>query len=466
MTKRRTWAVAALASLVGLGALVAGWVLAIDAIGVPPRRLASWIERHASRHGPTVVEGARWIARALLAADRGSWRFDDSQAKFDAGASDAGSAPTGASPDRGRPSANAPRISPGMPEIPAAPSIVVGSPGEVRDAIARAQPGDVITIAPGRYRFDGNPIDVSRPGRAEAPITIRAEVPGSVTLEFALAEGFVVSAPDWIFEGLVIRGVCADHSACEHAFHVVGHAVRFVARRNTVLDFNAQFKINGRGGAYPDEGRIEGNVIADTAPRRTANPVAPIDLVAASGWRITGNRISDFIKVGGDAISVGAFAKGGGTDNRFLGNLVICEDRLRELPGQRVGLSLGDGGTDEAFCRGGDCRVEQDGGVIASNLIASCSDDGIYVNRAARSRIAANVLIDTGGIVARAPETVVEVVGNRVDGAILARDGARLRAAGNQSTALPWLYLGWHPVRWRFEPPAPVADGLRRAGGR
>ncbi|HET7262854.1 MAG TPA: right-handed parallel beta-helix repeat-containing protein [Casimicrobiaceae bacterium] len=406
-------------------ALGAAWVSAIDAIGVPPRRLAPWIERRAQGHNALIVGAATIVARALIALDRGDAGLDLAALRPAPAASDTAVGRSGR-------------------------EIVVATSREARDAIARAEPGDVITLAPGRYRFDGSDIDVARAGRDDAPITVRARAAGTVTLDFDLTEGFLVSAPDWIFENLTIRGICPDHSRCEHAFHVVGHATRFVARGNTILDFNAHFKINATGGAFPDDGRIEGNVIADTAPRRTANPVAPIDLVAASGWEIRGNRISDFVKAGGDAISVGAFAKGGGTDNRFVGNVVVCEERLRGDPGQRVGLSLGDGGTGAEFCRDRRCIVEQDRGVIESNVIASCSDDGIYLNRAAASRVADNTLIDTGGIVARYAGTAADVVGNRVDGAIVARDGAALRAADNRSTALPWLYLGWHPVRRAF----------------
>ncbi|MGH8802171.1 MAG: right-handed parallel beta-helix repeat-containing protein, partial [Casimicrobiaceae bacterium] len=252
-----------------LAVLIVAWVAAVDAVGVPPRRLAPWLERRASGHNELIVGATRWVARALIALDRGSLGVDLSTLRPGPATSD---------------TAQAGEIAPTR-----AAAIVVASPHEARDAIAQARPGEIITFAPGRYRFHGNYIEVSHAGRGGAPITVRAATAGTVTLEFDLEEGFLVSAPDWTFENLVIRGVCADHSRCEHAFHVVGAATRFVARHNTVLDFNAQFKINATGGENPDAGRIEGNVIADTSPRRTANPVAPIDLVAASGWRIVDN---------------------------------------------------------------------------------------------------------------------------------------------------------------------------------
>jgi hypothetical protein len=57
--------------------------------------------------------------------------------------------------------------------------------------------------------------------------------------------------------------------------------------------------------------------------------VTPIDLVAASGWKIAGNVIADFIKGQGDRTSFGAFAKGGAADTVFERNVVVCELALR-----------------------------------------------------------------------------------------------------------------------------------------
>ena len=442
--RRGSWRLAILVT----GAVAGGaFVWAVNAIGVPPRRLAPYVERRAEGQDRAIVEAGRLASRMLVALDRGRNEArgplpmpaeDDAQARTLARAVSSGARRT----------------------------IVVATSGEAVQAIARAEPGDVISFAPGTYRFRGPYIDVRRPGAAGAPITVRAARAGSVVLEFDMTEGFLVSAPYWRFEDLTIRGACAADSGCEHAFHVVAGASHFVARDNTILDFNAQFKVNASAGQVPDSGVIEGNLLADTRPRQTANPVAKIDLVAASHWRITGNRIADFVKAQGDGISTGAFAKGGGADNRFERNVVVCEHRLRGLPGQRVGLSLGDGGTGHAYCRDGRCITEQDRSVIAANLIVSCSDDGIYLNRAARSRISDNTLIDTAGIVLRFGETSAEVTGNLVDGPILAKDAAALHASGNVETGLAQIYLGSHPVRRLFEDPLALDLRWRRTAPR
>lgn len=401
---------------------------AVERLGVPPRALAPYIEHRASGHNPVIVGIGNWIARTLTEIDRGEYRpylLPPLRIGAQPGISPPSSA--GFSPQR--------RI------------VLVASSDEAVKTIAQAAPGDTVTLLPGTYRFDGGYIPIDRPGTENNGITVRADRPGTVTLEFAMTEGFLVRAPYWTFENLTIRGVCQQHSNCDHAFHVVGKGAHFTARNNTITDFNAHFKINALGANVPDHGLIDGNTLTNSGVRETGNPVTPIDLVVASHWVIRGNLISDFVKAQSNRVSYGAFAKGGGNHNRFEQNIILCEFRLRGAPGQRVGLSLGGGGTGKQYCRDQRCITEQDNSIIQSNLIAFCSDDGIYLNRAASSKILHNTLIDTGGIVARFVETSADVQGNLVDGSIRSRDGGLLRASGNDETSMSRLYLGLHPVR-------------------
>ena len=91
--------------------------------------------------------------------------------------------------------------------------------------------------------------------------------------------------------------------------------------------------------------------------------------------------------------------------------------------------------------------------MIAGNLIASCSDDGIYLNRAATSKILHNTLVDTGGITVRFAESTADVEGNLVDSVVRERDEGLVRAADNMVTGALNLYLGRHPVRALFQSP-------------
>lgn len=412
--------------VISITALAAIWGT-LEHFEYPPRLLGSYIERRSLGHHPLVESIGATSRTLLMTADRGQH-----------------------GPHRGYPDWAGARtaIKTFARESPAMHEVPVESSQELTRAIATARPGDAITIAPGTYRIRGaNSIPVVRPGRPGAAISVRATAPGLVTLEFEMVEGFHVQAPYWTFENLTIIGVCENDSACEHAFHVVGAGAHFVARNNTIMDFNAHLKVNGAGGRFPDHGRVERNSLTNGRVRSTNNPVTPIDVVGANDWSITDNLIADFIKSGGDKTSYGVFAKGAGERTRIERNVVLCEFLLSGHAGRRIGMSFGGGGTSSDACRDGRCIVEQAGGVMTSNLVAYCSDQGVYLNKAATSLLTHNTLIDTAGITVRFPESTAEVSGNLVDGVIVARDGGLLRAEDNIVTANAWLYLGLHPVR-------------------
>jgi hypothetical protein len=308
-------------------------------------------------------------------------------------------------------------------EPPAA--TLIQSAADLLRSVATAKAGDVLEIVPGRYSIRQT-IEPGAGGTPARPIVLRAARPGSVTLEMDTVEGFHVTQPYWIFENLVIRGVCSHHADCEHAFHIVGPARGVVVRNNRIEDFNAHVKVNGERGQWPDDGLIQFNLLTDNAPRQTDQPVTPIDLVGASGWQVADNVISHFVKAAGNGISYGVFMKGGGHAGRIERNLLLCSGQDISAPGSRVGLSFGDGGTGPAFCRDGRCGAEHVDGLAANNIVAHCNDFGIDVFKSPGTVIAFNTLINTAGIdVRRAPATA-RVYGNLLEGRIRARDGAQL----------------------------------------
>jgi len=436
----------------------AGVALAVSFVeksGITPRALAPYIAKRTSGHNPAIVGAGAVVATTLTTFDRGA-PVPPPAFLMNLGA---------------QPVAAPGRVAPGAREV------MVSDATAARSALNDAHAGDVITFLPGRYRFTGGRLPAKGEGRADAPILVRALAPGSVTLEFDMAEGFVVNAPYWRFENLTIQGVCSDDNYCEHAFHVVGGATHFAAVNNTLVDFNAHFKINGADGRFPDGGLIASNTLTNTRGRRTANPVTPIDLVAASGWMVRHNIISDFQKEQGDQVSYGGFFKGAGMQNIFESNLVWCEHKLQGRPGQRVGLSLGGGGTGKPYCRDQRCIAEQERGEVRANLIVACSDVGIYLNNAAASIVNDNTLIDTAGIDVRFAASSADVDGNLVDGAIRSRNGAALREGDNRTTPVSYAYLGIHPERsllrdplaadfaWRGAAPARATDRMTRRSG-
>jgi hypothetical protein len=424
--RRRLWLGSALLIAPVLAAFAAA--VSIESLGVAPRLLALYLERRASGHHAFIEGIAAVASRGLLRADRGELL---PRTAYPAWAGAAASRHGAARPVSGR-------------------TVLVANATDALEALARAEAGDAITFLPGTYRFSGHALDLVRAGRADAPITVRAERLGQAVLEFELLEGFHVRAPFWAFENLEIRGVCRTHDGCEHAFHVVGAAHHVEIRNNVVRDFHSHVKVNGAGGRFPDAGRVAFNTLINGSPRATDAPVTPVDIVAASDWTIEGNLIADFVKAGGDRTSYGAFAKGGGSGNRFVGNVVLCEHRLRGAPGRRIGLSFGGGGSDARLCRDQRCVVEHDDGLMANNLIASCSDEGIYINRAARTRLLHNTVLDTAGVAVRFPESAAHAAGNLIDGALRSRDGGALDVLDNRTQWLAASFVGLHPVRRLF----------------
>jgi len=457
MTARRVGRFKLFMALV-LVLLVAGLALAVSFIeksGITPRALAPYIAKRTSGHNPTIVGAGTLVATRLTAFDRGD----------------------AVTPPALRMQLGAQALAAPARALAGAREIMVSDANDARRALGDAHAVDVITFLPGRYRFTGKGLPARGAGRADAPIVVRALSPGSVKLEFDMVEGFLVDAPYWRFENLAIEGVCSDDNYCEHAFHIVGGAMHFAAVNNTISNFNAHFKINGDNGRFPDGGLIESNTLSNSRGRRTGNPVTPIDLVAASGWTVRHNIISDFIKEQGDQVSYGGFFKGAGMQNLFESNLVWCEHKLQSRPGQRVGLSLGGGGTGKPYCRDQRCIAEQERGEVRANLIVACSDVGIYLNNAAASIVNDNTLLDTAGIDVRFAGTSADVDGNLVDGAIRSRNGAVLREGDNRTTPVAYAYLGMHPQRallrdplaadftWSGAAPARDPERLTRRSG-
>ena len=319
--------------------------------------------------------------------------------------------------------------------------VPVATAAQLLTAVNSAQPGDVITLAPGIYDL-GQTLYCDTPGTAAQPIVVQAAVLGTALIRFNTVEGFKVTAPYWDFENLDIQGVCPSHTDCEHAFHVAGGADFTQIRGSRLHDFNAMIKGNGEGNPYvfPDDVVIERNELFDSAPRQTGNPVTPIDVVGGRRWMIRSNFIHDHGKAQGDQISYAAFLKGNSRDGVFERNLVMCE--RDNIGGVRLGLSFGGGGSaPESICEGGTCTPEHQNGIMRNNEIVNCpADVGIYLNKAQNAKIYNNTLYNTTGIDVRFTASTADLRNNLLSGAIRNRDGGTSTQAANRAgiTAAQW----------------------------
>jgi len=307
---------------------------------------------------------------------------------------------------------------------------------QIVKAIESAEPGDVISIAPGNYDFTGRSIHVSRAGEPGKPVYLRADRLGDATLSLNTMEGFHVKAPYWVFENLAIRGVCANDQECEHAFHVVGRGRAFVLRNSTVTDFNASIKVNGTridgNDFWPDDGLIEYNVFQNSAARATDRPVALLNIDSVDHWVARGNFIADFSKLRGNKVAYGAYMKGNGSFGVFERNVVVCEHNVAPDNGLRIGLSFGGGGTGIKYCRNQSCTSEHSQGVIRNNVIINCSKDvGIYLNRASDTKVYNNLLHNNLGIDVRFPTSSARISSNLISGRVKERDGGNAEIGKN-----------------------------------
>lgn len=305
----------------------------------------------------------------------------------------------------------------------------VSTPTELQAAIAAAQPGDVIVLADGVYAIPR--LSCAAEGTAAQPITVRAASPLGARVEVSTVEGFKISGAYWTFDGLDVVGVCGSDSDCEHAFHVTGAADGFRLLRSRVRNFNAQLKVNSElvAGAMraPHRGLVAYSELFDEADRKTSNPVTKLNIDTGDDWVVRGNYLHDFGKDGGNGVSYGAFMKSGGSRGLYEGNLVVCTTRA-EPRLTRIGLSFGGGGTAPQFCAPAydasvPCSVEHRNGTLQNNIIAGCTDAGIYLNRSADTRVLYNTLITDLGVDFRFDTSSGVAHGNLLAGALRDRDG-------------------------------------------
>ena len=315
-----------------------------------------------------------------------------------------------------------------LPLAAFADTINVSNGPSLAGAIAAANPGDTIVLSPGDYRLGGGTTNVTRPGAASRPIVLRAAVPGKARIHSETTELFKLFAPYWVFEGLDMIGTADTY----HAFHIVGGAEHVVIRGNRMRNFHAAIKGNFEGGKDPADIVIERNVMFNDAPRKTDEPVTPVDVVHGQRWVLRGNFIADFAKDGGDETSYAAFLKGGSGDGLFEGNLVICE--WHHTGGFRVGLSFGGGGSPSEYWTKD--REEHTRGIMRNNIVLNCPNgEGIYLNRSGNAHVYSNTIYNAYGILARFPVSgPSDVRNNIVSGAVATRAGATVAARNNLET--------------------------------
>ena len=289
----------------------------------------------------------------------------------------------------------------------------VCSEAEILAAIGAAEPGDVITVCPGTFAFNQR-ISVSRDGRRDARIFLRAAEPGTVTFELSHLENFNIRAKAWIFENITFRGACTQASSCEHAFHIVGDADDLIFRNNEVVDFASHVKLNaevtGEGPAksFPDRAWFIGNFWHNTRYVHNNAPHNILNLDGGQDHVVRGNLFADYNTPASLPKSASAvYPKASARGILIEQNLIVCEKARTDGETAR-GIQLGDG-APASICDGdddgdgfGDCveNGQSQEALVRNNIVLNCNNGGsaagIMVGSDRDSRILHNTVLGTG----------------------------------------------------------------------
>ncbi|MCG5524328.1 right-handed parallel beta-helix repeat-containing protein [Ectothiorhodospira haloalkaliphila] len=307
--------------------------------------------------------------------------------------------------------------------LPAFPMPALGNTHTVHDddslqqAVVNAEPGDVIALLPGDY-FPGS-TTLRQDGEPNAPITLHAITPGSVSIWSRREPALKISGNHWHIEGIDFQG----NRNSRHAVEIVGPSSHVKVKGNRFQNFDAALKATGDGSPrqYPSHTQVERNVFVNEHPRSTQTHLAAIHVSSGQHWTIQDNFIADIAPAPDNPgkLSTGITVSGDADGLTLTRNLIICE--WNHTGGHRLGLIMEDNGSPRDAIHRGTHSAR-----ITNNIILNCPDEpGIYLRHANRPLIAHNTLYNTFGIQARYPGTRAEVTDNILSGTIWERDDGR-----------------------------------------
>lgn len=293
-------------------------------------------------------------------------------------------------------------------EGPVAPTtniVNVNSEASIKSAIANAQPGQVITIAPGTYTLNGN-VYVSKNGTSTNRIFLRAATRGSVTLRTNSLEGFNVKGQYWVFENLKVQGGCSTPStSCEHAVHIVQNADNVIFRYNEFVNYSSHFKLNQQVDSsgvqqFPDRLWIIKNKFYNTTANTFNGPHNPLNIDGGDYHVVRGNIIADYASGLSAKPASAIYPKSGTRYMMAEQNLIVCKKNVMNSNTVR-GIYMGDGTMASAWpvSRPANVYGENVQGTFRNNVILNCTGDGssagIFVGDDSGSKILHNTSVNS-----------------------------------------------------------------------
>ena len=317
--------------------------------------------------------------------------------------------------------------------------------------LSQLQAGDRLTLSAGQYTLGRFETQIA--GTRQHPIIVRAAHPANTFIQAIDSETFVVRHSYWEFTGINLNGTATT----DHAFHLSDNADHVAIRNCRLSNFDSHIKINGRDGRFPDATIIEGCRLYNDQPRHNRRPATAIDVVGGDNTFIRANTIYDFGAGIDGNTSYAIFLKGASSNGRIERNLIGCSVKHS---GNRVGISLGGGGTAAQFCSDQRCEFEHRNGLVRNNIIYNCSDAGVHLRRARHSRIIANTLVFSAGIDIDPDSGPAQIHANYIGGGVTGAHNSQILWGQNLITGAN--QLPYHPQlhRWLESPLGFVTNWL------
>lgn len=176
-------------------------------------------------------------------------------------------------------------VRPDSTPAPGASTSPVDSPEAIRAALESAQPGDVIVVADGEYRFDDRLV-ASASGAPDAPITLRGTRAAVIRTKNASGDyGLHVTGDHWRIEGITVahatKGIVLDGSLGTvidgvEVFDIGDEGVHFRACSSDGVLRNSFIHDTGVNSAQYGEGVYVGSANSNWSKYECTDPVEQV----------------------------------------------------------------------------------------------------------------------------------------------------------------------------------------------
>jgi len=257
---------------------------------------------------------------------------------------------------------------------------------EIRAALAKAGPGDLIAVKPGDYDMGGE-FATGRDGAPDKAVTLTCEgARGYARLRVSGQIGFRVRHRHWTLCGIHLEG---DPQKTEVPLYVDGQGG---AGDLLVTDCRVSGSSECLVQASRSREKAAGNITVEFSEFFDCQGSA-LNLFAGDNWVIRRNYIHDYGK--GGAVSYGVALKGGGKNGVIEANLVDANGQATTL-----GISFGGGLSPDGnrpLDADGKPGPEQDAGICRNNIVIGTSDMPYHTNKAAGCRFLNNLAWGASG---------------------------------------------------------------------